>query len=223
MKKFITIAAAVICLAAGCSKNYSPSGYEIVGGSGYYANYPAREYMMAIVDDMITDVLGELETAFKVDEMNISSSLHFDTSEGSILTEGVSWKVVSQDRALNGMTLKNIGSDTWEMSFEGPYSLNGYIYPVNFIAKAKRGSAIESNHYNWGVTINGNRTEKETYSCTYSSNSTILYQCTQDNTVGWNDVEGTFLLTVLRDNKPIDLWAMEFDGVPSEAIFTRGL
>ena len=64
MKKIAIIAAALVCLA-GCTKSYSPNGYEIVGGGGYYANQPTKDYMMAIVDDMVTDVLDELETAFK--------------------------------------------------------------------------------------------------------------------------------------------------------------
>ena len=224
MRKIVFAILAVAALSlAGCTKRYSPNGYEIVGGTEYYAILPAQEYLMAIADDMVTDVLGELETALKVEDLGNSASLRFDMAEGSILEEGKTWKVTGSTRALKGMTIKNIGSDTWEMAFDGDYSLNDYVYPLSFIAKAKRGSQITNNHYNWGVTINGNRTERGGYSCTYSSKSTVLYQCTQDNKVGWNDVEGTYLLTVLLDNEPIDLWALEFDGIPSEAIFSRGL
>ena len=222
MKKIAYIVAAVIGLA-GCTKSYSPNGYEIVGGKEYYSGYPAMEYIMAIADDMITDVLGELETAFSVEEMGANASVRFDKSAGSILTEGITWKVIGRDRALKGMTVKNIGSDTWEMSFEGPYELNGYVYPVYFILKAKRGSQIEGNHYNWGITINGNRTEREGYSCTYSSKSTVIYQCTKDNKVGWNEVEGTYILTVYLNDTPVDMWAIEYNGIPSEAKFTRGI
>ena len=223
MKKIIIIAAALALTLTGCQKKYSPEGYEIVGGGDYYSNYPSRNYIMAIADDMVTDALEELETAFKIEEMGNSSSLRFDISAGSILTEGVSWTVIGRERALKGMTLKNIGSDTWELDYGGPYSLLGDVYPVNFIMKAKRGSLINGSHYNWGITINGNRIERGGYSCTYSSTNTVLYQCTQDNTVGWNDVEGTFTLTVLKDNQPIDIWAIEFDGVPSQAVFSAGI
>ena len=222
MKKIVIIAAALLCLA-GCSKKYSPNGYEIVGGNEYYSNYPSKNYMMAIVDDMVTDALEELETTFKVESLGNSASVRFDISEGSILSQGVTWKVTAQERALKGMTIKNIGSDTWEMSFDGPYSLLGDVYPVNFIMKAKRGSLITGNHYNWGITLSGNRTEREGYSCTYATTNTVLYMCTQNNTVGWNYLEGTYTLTVLLNQQPIDLWAMEFNGAPHEAEFSRGI
>ena len=121
------------------------------------------------------------------------------------------------------MTIKNIGSDTWEMAFEGPYTLLGDTYPVNFIMKAKRGSLISGNHYNWGVTLSGNRTEREGYSCTYATNNTVLYMCTQGNTVGWNYLEGAYSLTVILNRQPIDLWAMIFKGNLSNTEFTRGI
>jgi len=222
MKKIVIIAAALLALA-GCSKYYGPSGYDYVGGNDYYTNYPSRNYMMAIVDNMITDALDELEMAFKVESMGNSTSLRFDKSAGSIHTEGVSWKVIGLERALKGMTIKNIGSDTWELSFDGSYSLLGDVYPVNFIMKAKRGSLISGFHYNWGVTINGNRTERNGYSCIYSSNNTVLYQCKQGNTVGWNYLEGMYSLTVLLNQEAIDMWAIEFHGAPSEADFSRGI
>lgn len=223
MKKIAIIAAALVVCLAGCTKSYSPNGYEIVGGGNYYANQPTKEYMMAIVDDMVTDVLDELETAFKVEELGNSTSIRFDISQGSILNQDVIWKVTAQERALKGMTIKNIGSDTWEMAFEGPYTLLGDTYPVNFIMKAKRGSLITGNHYNWGITLSGNRTEREGYSCTYATNNTVLYMCTQNNTVGWNHLEGSYTLTVILNRQPIDLWAMIFKGNLSNTEFTRGI
>ena len=223
MKKISLITAAILCLA-GCTKEYRPNGNSIVGGNEYYAySRPAREYMMAIADNLVTDVLEELETAFKVEELGNPTSLRFDKSSGSILEQGIIWKVIAQERALRGMTIKNIGSDTWEMAFEGPYSLLGDIYPVNFIMKAKRGSLISGNHYNWGVTLSGNRTEREGYSCTYATSNTVLYTCTQDNTVGWNNLEGTYTLTVILNQQSIDLWAMVFKGSLSATEFTRGI
>ena len=222
MKKIVIIAAALLCLA-GCSKHYSPNGYEIVGGAEYYSNLPTKEYMMAIVDDMVTDVLEELETAFKVEGLGNPTSIRFDISAGSIMDEGTVWKVTGQERALKGMSIKNIGSDTWEMAFEGPYTLLGETYPVNFIMKAKRGSLITGNHYNWGITLSGNRTEREGYSCTYATVNTVLYMCTQDNTVGWNYLEGTYSLTVILNQQPIDLWAMEFKGNLRDTEFSRGI
>ena len=222
MRKIVIIAAALLCIA-GCTKKYSPNGYEIVGGNEWYSNYPSRSYMMAIVDNMVTDVLDELETAFKVEEMGNSTSIRFDKSGGSILAQDVTWTVTAQERALKGMTIKNISTDTWEMSFDGPYSLLGDVYPVNFIMKAKRGSLITGNHYNWGITLSGNRTERGGYSCTSATNNTVLYMCTQNNTVGWNYLEGTYTLTVILNQEPIDLWAMEFKGAPSDAEFSRGI
>ena len=222
MKKIVIIAAALACLA-GCQQHYSPNGYEIVGGNEYYSYNPTREYMMAIVDNMVTDALEELETAFKVEGLGNATSIRFDKSAGSILEQGVTWKITGQERSLLGMTIKNIGSDTWEMAYDGSYSLLGDIYPVNFIMKAKRGSLISGNHYNWGVTLSGNRTEREGYSCTYATNNTVLYMCTQNNTVGWNHLEGSYSLTVILNGQPIDLWAMVFKGKLSDTEFTRGI
>jgi len=227
MKKYLILLAvsAAGLFFAGCSKyTYSPEGYAIVGGSQYSSTLPAYNYIMSIADDLVTDVLGELETAFTVERIGNASGRRFDMSQGSILTEGVSWRVKLDTRALNGMTLTNIGSDTWEMAFEGPYKLGESVYPVNFILRARRGALIAGgSHYNWAVTINGDRTEKEGYACTYSSENTVFYQCTGGNSVGWNNVEGTYVLTVLRYREPIDVWALEFNGSPSTAVFSRGL
>ena len=146
MKKISLIAAAIFCLA-GCTKEFRPNGNSIVGGNEYYAYSPSREYMMAIADNMVTDVLEELETAFKVEELGNSTSIRFDKSAGSILEQGIIWKVIAQERALRGMTIKNIGSDTWEMAFEGPYSLLGDIYPVNFPRKLHHEGKARFSHF----------------------------------------------------------------------------
>lgn len=220
MKKLFIIAAAFLCLAS-CTKQYGYSETVIVGGSEYRATYPAREYLMSIADNMVTDVLGELETALKVD--GNSSSLRFDMSAGSILQENVTWTVVSKERELKGMTLKNIGGDTWEMRFQGPYTLSGELYPVSFIMKAKRGTAATDNHYNWAVNLNGNRTEREGFSCSYSTSNPFLYICKDGNTIGWNSLEGSYFLTVFRGSDAIDQWQMEFNGSIRDADFSRGL
>lgn len=223
MKKFAIIAASALLCLSGCTKSYSPYSDKAVGMGETSNNTPSRSYMMAIVDDMVTGALEELETAFRVDQLGNGSSVRFDISGGSILTEGVSWKVTGKERALCGMTIKNIGADTWEMDFNGPFSLLGDVYPVNFIMKAKRGSLISGNHYNWGITLNGNRTEREGYSCTYATKETVLYMSTQNNTVGWNYLEGAYTLTVLLNQEPIDQWSMVLNGNLGNTEFYRGI
>ena len=213
---------AVLALAS-CTKKYNSPNEDIVGSSSYSQNYPARQYLMAIADNMVTDALDEIESAFWIESIGAGSSVHFDVKEGSILTENVTWTVTGRDRDLKGMTIKNIGSDTWELTYDGPYILQGESYPVNFILKAKRGTLVKSNHYNWAVTLNGNRTEREGYACTFKTKATVLYQCTSESATGWNNLDGTYLLTVLKDNKDIDLWVMDFSGSPSKAEFRMGL
>lgn len=222
MKKIILIAAALLSLAA-CTKKISPSGDAIVGGNEYYSSSNARNYMMSIADDLVTGALDELESAFTIDQMGANASIHFDISKGSILTEGVSWTVTGRDRALKGMSLENTGSDTWELTYNGYFSLQRESYPVYFILKAKRGNLVKGSHYNWAVTLNGNRTERSGYACSFKTSATVLYQCKGNNTVGWNYMEGSYLLTVYKDEAPVDLWLMEFNGNPYDAHFTTGL
>lgn len=213
---------AVLALAS-CTKKYNSPNEDYVGGSSYTQNYPARQYLMAIADNMVTDALEEIETAFWIESLGAGSSVHFDVKEGSILTEGVTWTVTGRDRDLNGMTLKNIGTDTWELTYSGPYALQGESYPVSFILKAKRGTLVKNNHYNWAVTLNGNRTEREGYACSFKTSATVLYTCGNENISGWDKLEGSYLLTVLKDNQSIDLWIMDFNGSPSKAEFRMGL
>lgn len=213
---------AVLALAS-CTKTYNRANEDSVGSSSYYQDYPARQYLMSIADNLVTDALGEIESALWIDGLGAGSSVHFDVKEGSILTEGVTWTVTGRDRDLNGMKLKNIGADTWELTYTGPYALRGESYPVSFILKAKRGTLIKNNHYNWAVTLSGNRSERDGYSCSFKSNSTVTYTCANDNVTGWNNLDGSYLLTVLKDNKAIDLWIMDFSGAPSKAEFRMGL
>ena len=213
---------AVLALAS-CTKKYNSPNEDIVGSSSYSQNYPARQYLMAIADNLVTDALEEIESAFWIEGLGAGSSVHFDVKEGSILTENVTWTVTGRDRDLKGMTLKNIGSDTWELTYTGPYALRGESYPVSFILKAKRGTLVKNNHYNWAVTLNGNRTEREGYACSFKTSATVLYTCDNENISGWDKLEGSYLLTVLKDNQSIDLWIMDFSGSPSKAEFRMGL
>ena len=213
---------AVLALAS-CTKTYNGINEDIVGSSSYSQSYPARQYLMAIADNLVTDALEEIETAFWIEGLGAGGSVHFNVKEGSILTENVTWTVTGRDLDLNGMTIKNIGSDTWELTYTGPYALQGESYPVSFILKAKRGTLVKNNHYNWAVTLNGNRTEREGYACSFKTSATVLYTCSSENTTGWNKLEGSYLLTVLKDNQSIDLWIMDFNGSPSKAEFRMGL
>lgn len=221
MKKSIIIALAALALA-GCTKSYNNAS-DIVGGASSKSSSAARSYLMSIADGLVTDALGELESAFWVENVGAGASTHFDIGQGSILTENVTWTVKGSDRALYGMTLKNIGSETWELSYQGPYSLRGESYPVSFILKARRGTVVKNYHYNWAVTLNGNRTERKGYGCSFKTSSTVLYQCINDNTTGWNYLEGNYSLTVIKNDRDIDLWVMEFNGSPSSAEFRMGL
>lgn len=222
MKKTIILIMAALALAS-CNKSYNNNPNDIVGGASYKSSSAARNYLMSIADGLVTDALGELESAFWVQGVSQGESTHFDTRQGSILDENVTWRVKGGDRALYGMTLKNIGSETWELSYQGSYTLRGESYPVSFILKAKRGAVIKNDHYNWAVTLNGNRTERKGYACSFKTNATVLYMCSGNNTTGWNYLDGSFMLTVIKNDKDIDLWVMEFDGSPSSAEFRMGL
>lgn len=227
MKKYLIIAATALLAASACTKGYEAVD-DGVGGRTNANNRDARSYMMSVADNLVTDALDELEMGLLVQDNGRGTSGHFDISGGSLLANGVAWTVIADDSLLKGLTLKCTGASTWTLTYTGDYSLLGERYPVDFTLVAAQGTLIKGHHYNWNVTLAGDRTEREGYRCKFSTDGLVKYQVAMEQDVpanypGWNKVDGSFLMEIYKETKLVDVWQLDFAGYPSDAQFTRSL
>ena len=81
-------------------------------------------------------------------------------------------------------------------------------------------------HYNWKVTLTGERVEREGYSCQVNTPVPLQYQVgvgSQQTAKGWNMMYGTLTMNVYKNGNLVDLCELVFNGVPYNAKYTRGL
>ena len=76
-------------------------------------------------------------------------------------------------------------------------------------------------HFNWKVTFNGSRTEREGYSCIFHSTPTLTYQDEQSRTYTWDYCYGSATMLIDKNGEKIDMARMDFDGKTTR--FFRGL
>ena len=125
MKKYGILFLALMAgaLIAACSRgDYYSDDEDIVGGHSAGYNRSGKNYMKAISEEMVPDVLEELELALEVDQRGLGSSAHF-AIDGGLNTPGSTWTVKVEDSQLCGMTLHCVEAGIWSASFEGKYFL----------------------------------------------------------------------------------------------------
>lgn len=219
---FLLPVLALVVAVSACSKADETG---VVGGRSEYYDYSGRSYMMGIADNLVTDALDQLEKALEVNDRGGSRSSHFDMT-GDLMSNGVMWTVTESGNRLYGMTLKKGTGDAWMLVFDGNYAVGEDDYPTRFTLRAERGAQNAPYHFNWTVTLNGERVERGGYSCQAETTVPLQYQLGvgyNQSTSGWNMMYGTLMMSVYKDSKLIDLCELVFNGNPGSAKYTRGL
>lgn len=222
--RYILPLVAVAAISA-CSKGdiYDDS---TVGGRTDYYNRNGRSYMMGCADNLITDALDQLEMALEVNARGGSVSSHFNMN-GDITSNGTVWTVTEYGSRLEGMKIKKNSDLSWTLTFDGDYSIDNETYPTRFTLHVLQEAHNTGYHYNWKVNIvNGERIEREGYSCQVSTPVPLQYQVgvgSQESIKGWNMMYGTLMMSVFKGDTLVDLCELVFNGVPYNAKYTRGL
>ena len=194
MKKILYILAAATLALSSCTRG---SDSDIVGGSTVGTQTLGGRYMMHIADNLMAGALENLELALELGKTEITWASHF-----------------------TGMTLQKQADKTWQLSYSGPFAFDGQSYPTSFTMTATR--LNDEKHADWEVSITGERTERESYSCRFESLGAITYRTTYSNN-GWNMLYGRLSMVVYNQQGKKDGCLLQFDGAPSQAKFVRGL
>jgi len=193
MKKILYLFAAAVLALSACSK-----GADKVGGHDNYYTSPGGHYMMHIPADLITSALENLEIACEMGKSEVD------------------WASL-----LPGMKIEEIEDNMWYLSYNGLFPFDNMSYQTEFTMVAIK--LNEDDRYaNWDVTINGSRTEREDYRCTFESLGSIIYMA-ENVTEGWDMLYGRLSMLVFNKDGKKDGCMLTFDGSPSEAQFVRGL
>ena len=219
-KHLIYMALMAVAVLPACSKHNTDSV-----GDNTYNSSAAREYLMYIVDDLVTDVLDQAEKALIVNSRDVRQSIQFDTREGAFDAPGVTWTVTADDSPLPGMTFTCQTPDKWQASFDGKYAFDEDIYPTRFIMTLEKGQKYFDTHYAGTISRDGRRTERGGYACTFTTEPQADYGFSNGGSSfhGWDYLFGQYCVTIYRDSKPIDIWLFKLKGGLSKAEFIRQL
>ena len=154
-----------------------------------------------VADDLVAGALNELETSLLLDKSEVTWNSRF-----------TGMAIVKDDEE----------EDTWLLTYEGPFTIDGCTYETRFSIVAAREDIMEGQHGDWNVTVTGTRVEKEGYSCKFDNVGSLTY-LTDGSRTGWNQIYGKLSMAVIKDNARIDTGLLVFNGAPSTAQFVRGL
>lgn len=219
MKKSILLALIALTAFSACSKQRTDSV-----GDNTRRWTEAQSYMMYIVDDLATDVLNAAEKALLVDSQEIPYSTQFKI-EGAFDQTGSIWTVTAADSPLPGMTLTCMEPGKWRAAFKGNYAFGQDVYPTEFTMTLIKGNLHFDYHYDWDITLIGNRTERKGYSCTFGTEPNVVYGFSEAATGfhGWNRLNGKYSLVVYQEEQAIDIWLLTLKGPLANAEFMRQL
>ena len=223
MKKII-IAALVILLCSCTQEGLFDESYE---GTPERTTL-AELYLVKFSTLLVPDYLIALEDALAYDAYGYysSSSNSRDYISGgvSIRTIGTQWTINSK-KVIKGVTIKCIADDTWELDWTGPYSLTGngydyyadndeYAYKTHCKVTAKMLKKTAYTHYDWLVTMNGERTERKGYACTFSSSPDMTFTTSEASKSysSWDSCEGAATMIVTKNGEKVDMARMDYLG-----------
>ena len=227
--KRISILALILLVA--CSKG-GYADYDVLGGrsTNTATSSMGRNYMMAVADELIAGVLDEMTLAQTTQDMGSTYSSHF-TIMGGFNTLGSTWMVTAPDSAFEGLSIRCTGENSWNVNYEGDFYMGGYTYPTTFKMRILHQKNLSPQVYDgWLVSLEGERTERGGYRCTFDAYSNPLssqmmsfYNTLGANISGWNGINGDLFMTVSKDGVTVDVCRLSFKGAPSAATYTRGL
>ena len=208
MKKLLIYILTITCLLS-CSRDYDYIDRGFDGTSSYTGAY-TRAYLQQICDNLIIQNLQALETVL---------ALYGD----QLWTDGVEQKL-DNELAISGVTVRKTSADsTWTLSRSGDYPINGINFPTSYTITAKMAptNVVTPNHYNWNISLDGNRVEDEGYSCRFASEGTLDYKNASVSYKKWNSIIGKVLLFVDKDGVQIDKAMLQFKGDPFNPFYAN--
>ena len=200
MKKilsFAAVTAATIIAASSCSKAQT----DFAGSDGN-VTYSIGPYMMCIADNLIVDNIKILE--YKT--LEVKPSIQARTSEVEPLDPSYRMPGVKIEKAAEDSTwvISNKGLEYW---FLGDDS-----YPTDYTITARMLPGDYAHFHSWKVTVKGERRERESYSCKFTTPETPLIYTIGDTGYSWSSCQGQLNMIVYRDGKAIDSIAMILRG-----------
>ena len=224
MKKIYLIM--LVLALASCSK--ADRYIDEYSGSEDRSYSIAENYLAVLATNLIPDYLISLESALSYDEYEYYKTSvgqsSYDTSGKSIRTQGVTW-IVNAKKKVDGLRITCKGDGVWELYREGPYTYSDMEgeeeYTTVCTLTAEMLEDCGHGHFNWKVTFNGSRTEREGYSCIFHSTPTLTYQDEESRTYTWDYCYGSATMLIDKNGEKIDMARMDFDGKTTR--FFRGL
>ena len=224
MKKFILILFAIALVS--CTKGI----IDEYGGSDEPEKFSiAENYLTIMATDLLPDYLIALESALSYDNYGYytySGKSDYETDGKSLRVKGNKW-TVNAKKKVNGLIITCKGNDTWELYREGPYSYFSSDKEADYITTCLMTATIEEDlgkgHYDWKVTFEGSRVEREGYSCKFRSEPEMVYRTDQTKSTsgGWGFCYGSATILVEKNGEKIDLARMDYNGKLTN--FFRGL
>ncbi len=155
-------------------------------------------YMMDIADNLVVDNLKALER-------NLAS--------GSAKTQAQT-SVKEYSDALPGLRIdKAEGDSTWILTNEDlDYKLNDKSYPTSYTITARMLPKTAHTFHDWEVSVDGSRTERKGYSCTFTTNDRPLTYSADYSGYSWSTCHGTLLMFIYKDNVQVDALALSLRG-----------
>ncbi len=200
MKKilsFAAVAAATIIAVSSCSKAQT----DFAGSDGN-VTYSIGPYMMCIADNLIVDNLKILECRIGGGKLDIQSKTSVeDPLDPSYRMPGVKVEKAAEDST---WIISNKNMDYW---FLGDDS-----YPTDYTITARMLPGDYAHFHSWKVTVKGERRERESYSCKFTTPETPLIYTIGDTGYSWSSCQGQLNMIVYRDGKAIDSIAMILRG-----------
>ena len=206
MKRYLILCMlAAVAILPSCMKGESMDDSDYVGGRETYYNRKAHNYMMAIADDLVAGSLDELELALEIDSRGSGRSAHFNIG-GPLGTVGSTWTVKAEDSVFKGLSIRCSGEEAWTLEFSGDFALvsEENLFPTVLSVHASRFRDPESEGEGWAVVLDGSRTERLEYRCSFDSPSLVYLNTRGAGTTGWNQMFGDLNMSVFKGADEID-------------------
>ena len=212
MKRIFFVLCAAMLLACSCVKYNSSAYYYNQSDSGY----PLRSYMQ--------DFSMRISSALLV--FNDQLMTHDISRTGDTYT-------VPSPGLFGGMQITRTASasDEWNIRWSGKMTLNGREYPTDLEMVASRCQVPvtrDSTTQGWSVGFCAQRTERDGYTSTFSTDAPMHYYYNQDYVplgipgLSFEISDGTFFLEVRKNGTKVDKALIGFlSGRP--VVFSRNL
>ena len=227
MKKIIILAFCV--LLSSCDME------GLFGGTPEKESFLGERYLECFSTLLVPDYLIALENALAYDSYGYyatsTSSRDYVSSGKSLRAVGTEWTVNSK-KSIKGVSIKCVAADTWELEWSGPYCLHAYSYRNDYYEReqdrdndkytyetrckvtAKMLKETTTNHFDWQVVMDGERTEREGYACTFTSAPDMTFASSEGlrSRSSWDSCEGAATMIVTKNGEKVDMARMDYLG-----------